>query len=227
MDNVETLQVTANELGHAVLIRTFRLVGATLGQYVIRVLQRVYGDDHWQEKAGELFTKSTFSRLENTRRQGLSDIYLATELILHNLEVFQKEMRSKADSGSIETFGLLRLAMDVDCVNKTRTWLFHGVDVSPEEAVKCILCLENIWWCFAQLEKGGTLEKLSAQREVRSLSVVYFFTSRSGFSTVIQCIQNFFPKLCLILKKRFLVRLSSNFQERLLKPSSSPEFLLW
>ena len=176
MDNLETLQVTANELGHAVLIRTFRLVGATLGQYVIRVLQRVYGDDHWQQKAGELFTKSTFSRLENTRRQGLSDIYLATELILHNLEVFQKEMRSKADSaaghGSIETFGLLRLAMDVDWVNKTRTWLFHGVDVSPEEAVKCILCLENIWRCFAQLGKGSTLEGLSAQREVRSLFVV-------------------------------------------------------
>ena len=43
----------------------------------------------------------------------------------------------------------------------------------------------------------------------------------------IQCIQNFFPKLCLILKNRFLVRLSSNFQERLFMPLSSPEFLLW
>ena len=30
----------------------------------------------------------------------------------------------------------------------------------------------------------------------------------------------FFPKLCLILENRFLVRLSSNFQERLLMPSS-------
>ena len=36
--------------------------------------------------------------------------------------------------------------------------------------------------------------------------------------------RNFFPKFCLILKNRFLVRLSSNFQERLFMPSSSPEF---
>ena len=36
-----------------------------------------------------------------------------------------------------------------------------------------------------------------------------------------------FPKLCLVLKNRFLVRLSSNFQERLFMPSASPEFLLW
>ena len=35
----------------------------------------------------------------------------------------------------------------------------------------------------------------------------------------------FFPKLCLILKNRFLVRLSSNFQERLFIPSSMPKFI--
>ena len=35
-----------------------------------------------------------------------------------------------------------------------------------------------------------------------------------------------FSQICLILKNRFLVRLSSNFQERLFVPSSSPEFLL-
>ena len=39
--------------------------------------------------------------------------------------------------------------------------------------------------------------------------------------------RNFFPKLRLILINRFLVRLSSNFQERLFMLSSSPEFLLW
>ena len=50
---------------------------------------------------------------------------------------------------------------------------------------------------------------------------------RLALVPVLQCIQNFFPKLCLILKNRFLVRLSSNFQERLFMPSSSPEFLLW
>ena len=39
------------------------------------------------------------------------------------------------------------------------------------------------------------------------------FLAYSAFSYI-------FPKLCLILENRFLVRLSSNFQERLLMPSS-------
>ena len=41
----------------------------------------------------------------------------------------------------------------------------------------------------------------------------------------IQCIQFFFPKLCLILKNRFLARLSSNFQERLLMKYFMPQFI--
>ena len=36
--------------------------------------------------------------------------------------------------------------------------------------------------------------------------------------------RNFFPNFCLILKNRFLVQLSSNFQERLFMPFSSPKF---
>ena len=35
----------------------------------------------------------------------------------------------------------------------------------------------------------------------------------------------FFPKLCLILKNRFLARLSSNFQERLLTKYFMPQFI--
>ena len=35
----------------------------------------------------------------------------------------------------------------------------------------------------------------------------------------------FFPKLCLILKNRFLARLSSNFQERLLMKYFMPQFI--
>ena len=41
----------------------------------------------------------------------------------------------------------------------------------------------------------------------------------------IQCIQFFFPKLCLILKNRFLAWLSSNFQERLLMKYFMPQFI--
>ena len=36
----------------------------------------------------------------------------------------------------------------------------------------------------------------------------------------------FFPNLCLILENRCLVRLSLNFQERLLIPSSMPQFMV-
>ena len=48
-----------------------------------------------------------------------------------------------------------------------------------------------------------------------------------NFSLCLQCIQKFFSQICLILKNRFLVRLSSNFQERLFMPFSRPEFLFW
>ena len=41
----------------------------------------------------------------------------------------------------------------------------------------------------------------------------------------LQCIQFFFPKLCLILKNRFLAWLSSNFQERLLMKYFMPQFI--
>ena len=39
----------------------------------------------------------------------------------------------------------------------------------------------------------------------------------------LQCIQNFFPKFCLILKEWFLTRFPPNFQERFLMSSASPE----
>ena len=38
---------------------------------------------------------------------------------------------------------------------------------------------------------------------------------------------NFFPKLCFIFKNRFLARFVEIFQERLLVPSSNPEFVVW
>ena len=44
---------------------------------------------------------------------------------------------------------------------------------------------------------------------------------------VLQCIQKFFPKLCLILKEWFLTRFPPNFQERFLMSSASPEFVFW
>ena len=163
--------VTVEELGHAVLIKSFRLVGAALGEFVTAVLQNVF-QEQWREKAGEDLTKKTLLklRLKSTRGQALplKDVYLVTELILLNLEVFQKEVRRGAKE-SEEGFRLERMATDVDCVNCTRTWLFHGVDVSLNEAGRCLLCLENTWRCFAQLEEAtpSVIDGLKALREVR------------------------------------------------------------
>ena len=66
-------------------------------------------------------------------------------------------------------------------------------------------------------------EKPNQQKQEKSV-VEGIFEETIG--TSYSAFRNFFPKLCLILKNRFLVRLSSNFQERLFMPSSSPEFLL-
>ena len=55
---------------------------------------------------------------------------------------------------------------------------------------------------------------------------LWLYHGTSPMTPMLQCIQKFFSQT-LILKNRFLVRLSSNFQERLFMPSSSPEFLLW
>ena len=68
---------------------------------------------------------------------------------------------------------------------------------------------------FARLTQSQTISQ--------SFHVFHHFQINERYSAF----RNFFPKLCLILKNRFLVRLSSNFQERLFMPSSSPEFLLW
>ena len=147
-------EVNIEEVGHAILLRTFRMIGSALGDFVMTTLKRVYGELQWRRKAGEAFTKGTFKRLEDTEKRGLNDVWLATELILHNLEVFQREI--KQSCGMEESVRLERLAVDVDCVNRTRTYLFHDMyDVSPNEVMRCIWCLENTWRSFASLEKRG------------------------------------------------------------------------
>ena len=164
-DRRRVFDVTVDEFGHAVLIKSFRVVGTALGEFIVKVLKRVYGEE-WQEKAGEAFTRNTSARLKKTRRQALKDVFLATELILHNLEVFQREMmRSEEKEESIR---IERMALDVDQINMTRTWLFHGVNVSPSEVRRCLLCLENVWRRFAQLEKllPEVIDELDALQKV-------------------------------------------------------------
>ena len=49
--------------------------------------------------------------------------------------------------------------------------------------------------------------------------------SAADMPILLQCIQLFFHKLCLIFKDRFLFRFPPNFQERLLMFRASPEFV--
>ena len=65
-----------------------------------------------------------------------------------------------------------------------------------------------------------TLEQGTNQPCTQSLEKVNLDNSKSTVHSGI-----FIPKLCLILKNLFLVRWSSNFQERLLMPSSMPQFI--
>ena len=63
---------------------------------------------------------------------------------------------------------------------------------------------------------------------IHTLSQVYVGPLEVDFcllSILLQCIQFFFPKLCLILKNRFLAWLSSNFQERLPMKYFMPQFI--
>ena len=131
-------EISTEELGYALLIKIFRAIGSKLGGFVVTVLKRVYGEVQWRRKAGEAFTRGAFEQLEKTRRVGLKDVWLATELILHNLEVFQKEIKRSGQMEE-EIIRLERMAMDVDCVNRTRNYLFHGFDVSPEESQEVYL----------------------------------------------------------------------------------------
>ena len=161
-------EVSVEELGHAVLIKTFRMVGAKLGEFVMTVLKRVYGELQWRRKAGEALSRRTFEHLERTRRRGLKDMWLATELMLHNLEVFEQEANPSNEFEKEENIRLGRMAMDVDCVNQTRNYLFHGFDVSPEEALRCIWSLENTWRRFAHLVDNGStvIDDLEIQQMV-------------------------------------------------------------
>ena len=104
-----------------------------------------------------------------------------------------------------------------------RSTLFHRViscSISPGQksptvaddlALRWSLVIKHItWWNSALLAAN-----------LRDGSFFFFFLSR------VQCIQNFFPKFCLILKEWFLTRFPPNFQERFLMSSASPEFVFW
>ena len=163
---MKDVSLTTDELGHSVLIRVFALVGPLLGRLVQRVLKDVYGEELWRRKAGDGLSKEMYSRLEKTRKQSLKDVYLITELILQNLEIFSQCFLWVGDD-KIDC--LSKLALEVDRVSRTRICLFHGVQISIEDAYGCVLSLQEIWRGFPQLDasRSSVVCELSHYREVR------------------------------------------------------------
>ena len=161
------VSLTVDELAHAVLIKVFKLVGPLLGGFVQSVLKDVYGEEQWRRKAGDGLSKEMYSRLEKTRKQSLKDVYLVTELILQNLQVFLERFEFV---GADESARLTKLALEVDRVSLTRTYLFHGVQVSNEDVQHCIHSLEKIWRGFSQLDAIASIstivDQLRKHREV-------------------------------------------------------------
>ena len=165
------VSLTMEEFGQARLMRLFRLVGPLLGRLVQRVLKDMYGEEEWRRKAGDGLSKEMYSRLEKTRKQSLKDVFLITELLLHNLEVFSGSFDRDGSEASVS---LSTLALAADRVSLTRTCVFHGVRLSTENVRDCVHSLEKIWRGFPQLAASGpsVVDELRSCREVRQLSII-------------------------------------------------------
>ena len=77
----------------------------------------------------------------------------------------------------------------------------------------------NPWWHISPLFENEKERKRGSNLRQQRLA--------SPTAQVLQCIQKFFPKLCLTGKEWFLTRFPPNFQERFLMSSASPEFVFW
>ena len=109
----------------------------------------------------------------------------------------------------------------------------HVLTRSIAIGILCWEFAELLWKINSNLSPNGVRSKLCSEHEgVRLghfvlISKPMFHIARSFLPHMfyIQCIQFFFPKLCLILKNRFLAWLSSNFQKRLLMKYFMPQFV--
>ena len=140
---MNVFQVSADEAAHSLLITTFRLISPDLGKCIQNKLSQIYGEELWRRKAGENLSQGMFSRLEDTRRRPLKDIFLICELILYNVEVLSVDMVD-IDGVRPRSVWLERLVEDVDLVNQTRTLLFHAKNVSVSEVLRCLVRLERL-----------------------------------------------------------------------------------
>ena len=77
-----------------------------------------------------------------------------TEVLLNNLERFLVDGVVDIDNVGSRGIVLQRLADEIDCLNKSRTAIFHEERLSVKEIERCCGCVERLWRRFG-LEMGG------------------------------------------------------------------------
>jgi len=171
------------ELIHIILFKAFLSVGPILGHFVQSILSKVYGEQ-WPRQAGDMLSKQMFSRLpldgqRERKKEPLKDLYLVCELILDNLEVFQKAMTDSSNGwrmrGVHACVRLARLAAKVDFVSQTRTRLAHKFDVSAEDCSQCFDCIGAIFRGFQHLEgdRVSVMDELESGKSVRGKAAIH------------------------------------------------------
>ena len=134
-----TFDVTWSEIARAVLLRVFKRISPVLGAHVRSAYQEVYGEDGWLTAGKDCLSRRMLAKIEKTPDVLLHDIFIMTELMAARLDrVFLGRWFRGVVGASHHSALLQRLSADVDCVSRTRTWLFHGVDVSIGEVYRCV-----------------------------------------------------------------------------------------
>ena len=139
-----TFDMTAGELARAVLLRAFKMASPPLGTHVLCRYRRAYGEDSWLKAAQDCLSRRMLTKVKDHPTVLQQDIFILSELLVEKLDrVFLPSFRGVA--GATERSLLLQsMVADVDCVSRTRTWMFHGVDVSVREVYRCLVSLQRL-----------------------------------------------------------------------------------
>ncbi len=154
----KTFQASASEMATAVLLRVFSSASQAIAKHVTDRLKECYGEQRWRLAAGENISRNMKRYLLDSQDNLTAvDIYLLTDVLLNHLEIMFAGFAVDIDEVKSRGIMLQRLVDEVDCVNKSRTALFHDVRLSVKEVERCCRCVERLWRrlkCFG-LDSGA------------------------------------------------------------------------
>ena len=145
IDDVSACHASADEFAVAILLRVFSMAAPVLCEQVVEGLKRHYGEKRWLFVAAESAGTQLRPHVEKDPSTLGRDIYALTEILLNNLDrVF---LTKAQDSDDVEFSGVIlqRMAEELDCVQMTRTALFHSTPLSAREVERCLHFLECLW----------------------------------------------------------------------------------